>query len=114
MIALSSFFQSGCTQKPTLKDSEPQEVLKITPAYPAEPWKNKVEGWVVVEFTINTSGSVESVSVVDSNPVGVFDATALHAIQHHKFGPKIVDGKKVKAIRTKRFEFNIEAYLNNN
>ncbi len=70
-------------------------LVRIPPQYPSRPLRNNIEGWVLVEFTITKTGTVEDVVVVDGEPNGVFDRSTIRAIQRWKYQPKVVDGKPI-------------------
>ncbi|WP_371193261.1 energy transducer TonB [Glaciecola sp. SC05] len=57
--------------------------------------KNKPEGWVMLEFDINTLGEPVNISVLESVPARIFDKEAVRALTKWKYKPKIVDGVPV-------------------
>jgi TonB family protein len=61
--------------------------LKMTrPPRPKYPSSAKgVEGWVRVEFYVTPQGRTERVRVLSSEPVGVFDAAAVEAMESARF-----------------------------
>ncbi|MGM0631595.1 MAG: TonB family protein [Pseudomonadota bacterium] len=74
-----------------------QELMPLhteEPVYPEEASANDVGGWVQVRFTISDEGTVvaDSVSVVDAEPAGVFEESAMAATKQFRFRPRIVDG----------------------
>lgn len=74
-----------------------QLVLAIAfpPVYPTRLIARGVEGYVVVGFSVASSGAVYDPHVIESEPKGVFDNSALKAIMKFKYKPKVVDGKPV-------------------
>jgi hypothetical protein len=40
-------------------DSAPKRVIRVTPAYPQNAWKEKTEGWVKILAVVDKSGKVE-------------------------------------------------------
>jgi TonB family protein len=68
--------------------------------YPSDALRRGLEGWVELAYQVNLDGKVASVSVVDSNPAGVFDAAALRALSRVRYKPALQNGKPV-AVRTK-------------
>ncbi|MFA6164577.1 MAG: TonB family protein [Methylobacter sp.] len=79
---------------------------RIPPKYPARAANRHIEGWVKIEFTITTSGTVEDAVVVEAQPAEVFDDSALKAINQWTFKEKIVDGVAVeqRAVQTLQFK----------
>jgi protein TonB len=54
-----------------------------------------IEGYVVVEFTVNEQGGVENPRVVEADPEGVFNQAAMDAAKKFKYRPKTVGGEPV-------------------
>ncbi|MGZ5007246.1 MAG: TonB family protein [Methylobacter sp.] len=79
---------------------------RIPPKYPARAASRHIEGWVKIEFTITTNGTVENAVVVEAEPAEVFDDAALKAINQWIFKEKIVDGVAVeqRAVQTLQFK----------
>ena len=76
-------------------DDELGRVRVVEPVYPPQAMRDRVEGWVLLEFTITENGSVRDIVVVDSQPGGVFDAAAAEALAGWKYRPRITDGRPV-------------------
>lgn len=70
-------------------------VVKFPPQYPSGPLRRGIEGWVLLEFTITVAGTVEDLRVLDSEPPGVFNKSALSAVKRWKYRPKLDNGKPV-------------------
>ncbi|WP_028115602.1 energy transducer TonB [Ferrimonas senticii] len=77
-------------------DGEAAPIVRIEPRYPAAAARQGVEGYVILNFTINEQGAVEDAVVVEGNPVRVFDREARRALAKWKYKPKLVDGVPVK------------------
>ncbi|MGR8999232.1 MAG: TonB family protein [Gammaproteobacteria bacterium] len=79
---------------------------RVPPKYPPRAAKRHIEGWVKIEFTITTTGTVINPVVVDAQPAGTFDDAALKAISQWTFKQKIVDGVAVtqRAVQTLQFK----------
>jgi protein TonB len=90
-------------------DTDTVPLVRVPPQYPVRASERGIEGWVVVEFTIATNGTVKDPFVVDSQPARIFDRAALRAVQKWKYKPKIVDGSPVErsGIQVK-FPFELE------
>ncbi len=70
-------------------------VLRIPPTYPESVATKGIEGWVLVEFDITPSGTVQNANVVDAEPARIFDRSALKAIKRWKYRSKLVNGEPV-------------------
>ena len=79
---------------------------RIPPKYPARAANRHIEGWVKIEFTITSSGSVDEATVIEAEPADIFDEAALNAITQWKFKEKIVNGVAVeqRAVQTLQFK----------
>ena len=65
----------------------------ITPTWPQS--AAGVEGWVLLRFTVLPNGTVSDVEVRESNPAGVFDASAVEALRQWKYQPVEREGRKI-------------------
>jgi len=76
------------------------------PEYPTAALNRKMGGVVTVEFTVDTNGDPRDVHVVEANPPGVFEKSALTAVKKWHYEPLSVNGAPVEIpVRTSiRFE----------
>jgi protein TonB len=81
-------------------------LVRVPPKYPMRAANRQIEGWVKIEFTISTTGTVTDAVVVDAQPADVFDDTALDAIKKWKFKEKLVNGVAVtqRAVQVLQFK----------
>jgi TonB family protein len=56
--------------------------------FPRSALRENIQGYVIVEFTLNPDGSASAASVVESSPPGTFDSSALAAIWHATFATR--------------------------
>jgi len=84
-------------------DGDYLAVAKFAPIYPAAARKAKIEGFVVVEFSVAADGSTADRRVVEASPAGIFDSAALAAVEKFRYKPRVVDGApvSVSGIRNK-------------
>ncbi len=78
-------------------DGEMVPIVQVAPRYPAEAVREKLEGWVRLQFTILADGSVADPEVLESQPGRVFDSSARVAILRWRFRPRVVNGEPVAA-----------------
>ena len=66
----------------------------IEPVYPATAAAQKIEGWAQVKFTVGIDGLViaDSVEIVEAQPEGVFNASAIAAARQFRFTSYAPDG----------------------
>lgn len=71
-------------------------LYRAQPTYPARMLKRRVEGYVVMSFTINEQGHPEDIEVVEAEPSKAFVRPAVQALRNWKYHPQIEGGKAVK------------------
>ena len=74
-------------------DGDYLPIVKVAPQYPRRALKKGIEGYVVLEFTVTTLGTVTDPVVIESKPKNIFDRAAINAAKKFKYKPKVVDGK---------------------
>lgn len=82
-------------------------VKSIPPQYPNAALRRRQEGWVQVEFTVTSDGSVANARVLDADPPRTFDRAALDAVQRWNFNPAMRNGAAVEATVRRRIEFKM-------
>jgi TonB family protein len=83
-------------------------VLKsVQPVYPIRAEKNKIEGWVDVEFTVAENGRVQDASVRGVSIAGVFEESALKAVSQWRYKPVLRDAKPVPVRSQIRVRFTL-------
>ncbi|BCX81233.1 periplasmic protein TonB [Methylomarinovum caldicuralii] len=87
--------------------SELIPVARIPPVYPPEAKRRRIEGYVVVEFTVTETGEVKNPKIIESRPPGVFDRAVLRAVRHWRFRPKKWDGRPVAVRAQQKLEFRL-------
>lgn len=90
-------------------DGEARPIVRVSPQYPIQPARDGIEGWVQLSFTINETGGVEDVEVLEAEPKRVFNRAATRALKKWKYQPKVVDGNPVKQFNiTVQLDFNLQ------
>ncbi|GAA5315851.1 MAG: hypothetical protein AseanaTS_10560 [Candidatus Pelagadaptatus aseana] len=77
-------------------DGEYLPIVKVQPTYPRRALQRGIEGYVIVEFTVTTNGSVRDPIVVEAQPEKVFDRAAMKAALKFKYKPRVIDGEAVE------------------
>ena len=83
------------TFSPTI-NTELIPIVDMQPVYPRRAVSGNIEGFVVVEFTVTSSGTTDAIRVIDAEPENVFNRSAIKAASKSKYRPRIVEGKAVK------------------
>ena len=92
-----------------LNSGNPNAEHPISPVYPQFALLRNIEGYVVVEYTINSNGTASQIIIIESEPKNVFDTAVIKAIKSFKHSPNIINGEAeaVFGVRN-RFEFKIQ------
>ncbi|MDQ2070070.1 energy transducer TonB [Natronospira bacteriovora] len=88
-------------------DGDAIPVVRVEPQWPREALIQGIEGWVRLEFTIRSDGSVGNIRVIESTPARLFDQAAVRALQRWRFRPRMVDGRPVERQATQVIEFSL-------
>ena len=83
-------------------------LFRVPPEYPTVATKRHIEGWVKIEFTVKTDGTVDNAVVISAEPEDIFNEAALAAIKKWKFKEKIVDGTPVTQRAVQKLQFKLE------
>ena len=81
---------------------EDRTVIKVTkifdaaPTYPRNAIRLGREGYVLIEFDVDTDGSVLDPYVLESEPTGVFERSAIKAVRKWLFSPPVYKDVSVK------------------
>lgn len=87
------------TGKPTiaggLPDGDMLPIVKVSPVYPNRAQTRGLEGYVLLEFTVDETGAVRDPRVVESSSA-IFDRSALNAVLRFKYKPRVINGAAVR------------------
>ena len=72
-------------------------LIRFRPEYPRTARTQKIEGYVVAEFTITEACRPKDIEIVESEPPDVFDAAAVETLARFRFLPAVKDGSLVKS-----------------
>ncbi|HEX5055637.1 MAG TPA: TonB family protein [Gammaproteobacteria bacterium] len=67
--------------------------------YPQIALDQGIEGYVLLEFNVTKTGTLQNIKVIDSTPPGYFEQEALRAASQFRYEPKIVNGEPVEVPR---------------
>lgn len=88
-------------------DTSSTPLVRVEPDYPPRAKQRGIEGWVIVQFTITPIGTVDNPSVIEANPPGIFEQSALRAVRRWRFNPQVVNGKPVARTTKTRIRFEL-------
>lgn len=90
------------------QNSELVPIVRVNPNYPERAAQRGIEGWVILEFSINTEGKTKNARVIANEPSGIFDSAALRAISKWRYSPRMVDGEAIQVDQVQvRLTFNL-------
>lgn len=83
-------------------------ISRVQPNYPDRLRFRRVEGEVLIEFTVTTEGAVIDPVVINSKPSGAFDRAALQAVRRWRFQPRRDDQGNPVPVRARQlFAFTL-------
>lgn len=83
-------------------------IVRVAPVYPARALSRGLEGYVDLEFTVTTAGTVRD-PIVTFSTSSLFERAAERAVLKFKYKPRVVDGVPVDVPGVKtRITFKIE------
>jgi len=68
-------------------------VVTVAPTYPRRMAARGIEGWMLLEFSVDQLGRVQNPQVIDAQPTGGFSNAGIDAVLRYKYKPKVFDGK---------------------
>jgi TonB family protein len=94
---------SEIVQAKTLK-----RVREVPPVYPRDAERQKISGWVDVEFTVAADGSTQDLVVRGAEPRQMFDQAAVDAVKRWRFEPIMRNGAAVAQRAAVRIRFELK------
>lgn len=100
-IIVLTLLISACSHQKVLhfipenSEGEPALIKSAAPYYPPHLITHGVEGYVVLEYTIDKNGNTQDVQVFEEQPEGVFSESAIAAAKKFKYKPGVKDGEAI-------------------
>jgi len=91
-----------------LPDRDLEQLTATEPVYPPGALRERVEGWVEVDFTVTEAGVVSEIEIIAAEPSGVFEAAATAAVGQWHFQPRVVNGRPVPQRSSVTLRFSVE------
>ena len=83
----------------------PAKIQHISPVYPPDAQTARVQGVVILEATVSSTGEVTDVEVLRSVPL--LDEAAVAAVRQWRYEPTLVDGVAVPVLMTVTVNFQL-------
>ncbi len=91
-----------------ISDGEFLPVVKVAPVYPMRALTRRMEGFVIVEFTVTSAGTVTNVAALESS-APIFEDAAIEAALKFKYKPRVINGTAVDVAGvTNRITFTLD------
>ena len=90
--------------------SEPEIINRIDPVYPRRAQRLDIQGWVEVQYEVDSEGQVVNARVIQAEPGKIFNQAGLDAIKQWRFTParSTASGEPVVSeTQTTRFNFSL-------
>jgi len=81
--------------RPFDPDQEQIPLYRTAPTYPLNAANLGLEGWVMVEYTIDEQGFPKNPKAIDGENLKSFEKAAIAAVKKFRFAPRFEDGKPV-------------------
>lgn len=82
-------------------------LVRFPPEYPMSANVQRIEGYVLLRFTVSETGTVSDPEVLQSEPPGVFDRAAMRSVLRWKYQPQLSNGKPIKVVSYTRITFKL-------
>lgn len=84
-------------------------IVTVAPTYPRRMASRGIEGWVLLEFSVDQLGRVQNPQVLDAQPTSGFNKAAISAVSRYKYKPRVINGEAtwVHGVQT-RMVFELE------
>ncbi len=106
--ALDGIAISAPNLKGTMGNQQALPLYRVEPRYPSNALKRKIEGYVVMRFTIDETGRPTDIEVIEAEPSRMFEREAMRALRNWKYQPKVEDGVSMQQFgQTVRLEFKL-------
>jgi len=89
----SAAAQNAVTDRASAEIQIPKPLERGDPRYPHAAFRRRIEGSVLLEFSVDADGHVVAPRVVDATPPGVFERAALDAVSEWTYQPLGVETK---------------------
>ncbi|ELB2768257.1 energy transducer TonB [Vibrio alginolyticus] len=106
--ALEGIEISAPNLKGTMGNQQALPLYRVDPRYPSKALKRRVEGYVIMRFTIDATGRPKDIEVIEAEPERMFEREAIRALKKWKYQPKVEDGVSIEQFgQTAKVEFKL-------
>ena len=83
------------------------------PNVPEVAWQNRIDGWVLVAFSVTPDGRTRDVRVLDAFPRGVFEEKVVAAVEDWRYSVSFIGKQRGDILLTQRVEVHWKNYPQN-
>ena len=106
--ALEGIAISAPNLKGTMGNQQALPLYRVDPRYPSKALKRRVEGYVIMRFTIDATGRPKDIEVIEAEPQRMFEREAIRALKKWTYQPKVEDGVSIEQYgQTAKVEFKL-------
>ena len=105
---LATLQQQRSLASPIVQAKTLKRVREVPPVYPRDAERQKISGWVDVEFTVAPDGTTQDQVVRGAEPQRMFDQAAIDAVKRWRFEPIKRDGAAVAQRAAVRIRFELK------
>ncbi len=95
-------FKTGDLDQPLIT------LKRMPPIYPIRAKQKRIQGYVRTQFVVNVHGTVNEVTIIESDPPGIFDQSVINCISDWRFLPGTVGGEPVNILAETTLNFKLE------
>jgi len=107
-VGQPTFLDADALFKISDVDRQPQPLIQLKPLYPARARMRRIEGSVMVEFTVSETGDTKDIKIISAHPPKIFNRSAIRAIERWRFSPAELGGKTVKVRIRQNIRFELK------
>lgn len=83
------------------------------PNVPEVAWQNRIDGWVLVAFTVTPEGRTRDIRVLDARPRGVFEESVIAAVEDWRYRLEFSTRNPYSVTLTQKVEVEWKHYPQN-
>ena len=80
---------------------------------PEVAWQNRIDGWVLVAFTVTPEGRTRDIRVLDARPRGVFEESVVAAVEDWQYRLEFSSRSSYSVTLTQKVEVEWKNYPQN-
>ena len=106
--ALAAAQEEAQQANSVVNESQLVRARYVPPEFPQAARQRGIDGWVDLQFLVDTDGAVSDVAIVGAQPAGIFEQAALDAVRHWRYQPVMRSGRAVSQRARVRLRFTVQ------